>query len=51
MAGGAFPPGDTAPRAVSEEFFNSVCPKERRYYVNISEVNEGIVWGPVSGVV
>lgn len=51
MAGGSFPPGDSAPRAVNEDFFKKVCPKERRYVVSIKTVNEGIEWKPVKDVV
>ena len=51
MAGGAFPPGDNAPRAVSEAFFKQVCPEERRTIISIKEVNEGLGVNPVIGVV
>ena len=51
MAGGAFPPGDPAPRAVNEAFFKQVCPKERRTNITIEEVNQGLQGKPVIDVV
>lgn len=51
MAGGSFPPGDSAPRAVSEEFFNHVCPAERRTNISIKAVNEGLEYRPVMEVI
>lgn len=51
MAGGAFPMGDSAPRAVNEDYFNEVCPKEQRSVIRIKAVNKGLEGKPVKEVV
>jgi hypothetical protein len=38
MVGGEMPPGDTAPRAVSKDFFNKVCPHPT--IVHVTDVND-----------
>src|SRR6267154_5372957 len=38
MVGGAMPPGDNTPRAVSKEFFHKVCPNPT--VIQVSEVND-----------
>jgi hypothetical protein len=38
MVGGALPPGDTAPRFVSKDFFRKVCPNPT--IIHSSEVND-----------
>lgn len=43
MAGAtSFLPGDNHPRAVSIEYFDKICPYERRTFVEIKDVNEGL---------
>ena len=50
IAGGPFPPEQPNPRSVSVEFFNEVCPEERRVRVNIHEMKEGLEWWNVPSV-
>jgi len=38
MVGGTLPPGDTAPRFVSKDFFNKVCPNPT--ILHASDVND-----------
>ncbi|KAG1743088.1 hypothetical protein EDB19DRAFT_1700006 [Suillus lakei] len=38
MVGGALPPGDTTPRAVSKDFFNKVCPHPT--IIHVTDVND-----------
>lgn len=38
MVGGEMPPGDSAPRAVSKDFFNKVCPHPT--IVHVTDVND-----------
>ncbi|KAJ7247589.1 hypothetical protein C8J57DRAFT_1080775 [Mycena rebaudengoi] len=42
VAGGPFEPGDPAPRAVSEAWFDVVCPPERRRYINTRDVKPAV---------
>ena len=42
MAGGPFPPEHPNPRAVTVEFFNQVCPENKRTRVSIKEMNDGL---------
>ncbi|KAH9854362.1 hypothetical protein C2E23DRAFT_818421 [Lenzites betulinus] len=37
-AGGPLPPGDTAPRAVTKEYFDQVCPPSERHVIMSDEV-------------
>ena len=46
IVGGPLPPGDRAPRAVNEDFFNRVCPYDRRKFIDIQEVNNGLKTKP-----
>ena len=43
MAGGPFPPGldPTPPRAVNEEYFHTVCPKDRTRIIKLSDIQNG----------
>lgn len=50
MAGGPFPPDRPAPRAVTKEFFEQVCPKERRTRISIEETNKDVKDVPVIDV-
>jgi hypothetical protein len=40
LIGGPFEPGDDAPRAVSKNYFNEVCPKSQRTIIDTEEVND-----------
>jgi len=40
LIGGPFEPGDDAPRAVSKNYFNEVCPPSKRTIINTQEVND-----------
>ena len=42
IAGGPFPLEHPNPRAVSVEFFNQVCPEDKRTRISIKEMNEGL---------
>lgn len=42
MAGGPFPADRPAPRAVTREFFEQVCPMSRRTRISIEETNKDI---------
>ncbi|CDO76489.1 hypothetical protein BN946_scf184615.g15 [Trametes cinnabarina] len=39
-AGGPFPPGDSAPRAVVKEYFDQVCPPSERVVMSSDEVTD-----------
>ncbi|KAI8981311.1 hypothetical protein BD414DRAFT_492292 [Trametes punicea] len=39
-AGGPFPPGDPAPRAVVKEYFDQVCPPSERHVLRSDEVTD-----------
>jgi len=41
-AGGPWDEGDTAPRAVSEEYFNIVCPRQERKIINTRDVKPAL---------
>ncbi|KAE9396113.1 hypothetical protein BT96DRAFT_997035 [Gymnopus androsaceus JB14] len=41
-AGGAFEAGDDAPRAISEHWFDIVCPYEQRRFINTREVKPAV---------
>lgn len=43
-AGGAWDEGDDAPRSISEEWFDVVCPKKERRIINTREVKPIIGW-------
>ena len=42
IAGGAFPPDVSSPRAVSAEWFKRICPRHRRTRIGIKDVNKGL---------
>ncbi|KAJ7240722.1 hypothetical protein C8J57DRAFT_1438868 [Mycena rebaudengoi] len=42
IAGGAFEPGDSTPRSISEAWFDVVCPKERRRYINTRDLKPAV---------
>jgi len=42
--GGMWPPGDPAPRSVSTEWFNIVCPPERRRKITTEAIKAPIRW-------
>ncbi|KAL5519362.1 hypothetical protein ACEPAH_1045 [Sanghuangporus vaninii] len=46
ISGGPFPPEHPNPRAVSVEFFDQVCPENKRSRVSIKEMNEGLEGRP-----
>ncbi len=41
-AGGPWDEGDTAPRAVSEEYFNIVCPRQDRKIINTRDIKPAL---------
>lgn len=43
-AGGPWGPGDKAPRAISDKWFDVVCPKNERRYINTHDVKPAIYW-------
>ncbi|KAG6883710.1 hypothetical protein C0992_008035 [Termitomyces sp. T32_za158] len=43
-AGGSWDVGDGAPRSISEEWFDVVCPREERRIINTGEVKPTIGW-------
>ncbi|KAF9484849.1 hypothetical protein BDN70DRAFT_872119 [Pholiota conissans] len=43
-AGGPWDPNDTAPRSVSERWYDIVCPKEERRIINTHDVKPAIYW-------
>lgn len=47
VAGGSFPPDDLSPRAVNKEFYDQVCPDERRVSLSIEQINSGLKGRPV----
>jgi hypothetical protein len=51
-SGDPWPAGDPAPRAVSEVWYNHMCPEENRYFINTAVVNEelGINLGTTDGI-
>jgi hypothetical protein len=40
LIGAPFEPGDDAPRAVSKNYFDQICPKSKRVYIDAEEVND-----------
>ncbi|KAJ7461220.1 hypothetical protein FB451DRAFT_490693 [Mycena latifolia] len=42
VAGGPFEPDDPAPRAVSEDWFDVVCPRRERRYINTRDVKPAV---------
>ncbi|KDR82440.1 hypothetical protein GALMADRAFT_237765 [Galerina marginata CBS 339.88] len=42
--GGAWEDGDLSPRAVSNQWFDVVCPKAERRYINTHDVKPAIYW-------
>jgi hypothetical protein len=40
LIGGPFEPGDDAPRAVSKNYFNDVCPPSKRTIIDTKDVND-----------
>ncbi|KAF8155253.1 hypothetical protein K438DRAFT_1862851 [Mycena galopus ATCC 62051] len=46
VAGGPFEEGDPAPRSVSKEWFDDVCPKSERRYINTREVKPLVAQSP-----
>ena len=42
IAGGTFPVGHSAPRAVSFEYFQKVCPKKKIKVLYVEEINRGL---------
>ncbi|KAJ7676554.1 hypothetical protein DFH06DRAFT_1428091 [Mycena polygramma] len=42
IAGGPFEPGDPSPRAISELWFDVVCPPEERRYLNTRDVKPAV---------
>ena len=51
MAGGDFPTGVSAPRAVSKAYFNEVvCPNGQRSVIRIKAVNKDLEGKPVKEV-
>ena len=50
LIGGHFEPGDDAPRAVSKNYFNEVCPPSKRTILDTEEVNnESIRYSETAG--
>ncbi|KAJ3575870.1 hypothetical protein NP233_g814 [Leucocoprinus birnbaumii] len=43
-AGGPWGADDNAPRSVSEEYFDIVCPKQERRIINTRDIKPGIRW-------
>ncbi|KAF9258031.1 hypothetical protein L218DRAFT_878110 [Marasmius fiardii PR-910] len=43
-AGGLFDPNDPSPRAVSEKFFDIVCPHDRRKLLHTEDIKPNIGW-------
>lgn len=43
-AGSSWGPGDSAPRAISDKWFDVVCPKSERRYINTHDVKPAIYW-------
>ncbi|KAI0830864.1 hypothetical protein BC628DRAFT_1312385 [Trametes gibbosa] len=50
-AGGPFPPGDPAPRAVTKEYFDEVCPPSERHIIMSDEVTNAYEAEPHAGQV
>ncbi|KAJ6550098.1 hypothetical protein B0H19DRAFT_951655 [Mycena capillaripes] len=46
VAGGAFESDDTAPRAVSEDWFDVVCPWHKRRYINTRDIKPAVAQAP-----
>ncbi|KAJ6550104.1 hypothetical protein B0H19DRAFT_1211458 [Mycena capillaripes] len=46
VAGGPFESDDTAPRAVSEDWFDVVCPRNERRYINTRDVKPAVKEAP-----
>ncbi|KAJ6454345.1 hypothetical protein C8R45DRAFT_601416 [Mycena sanguinolenta] len=42
VAGGPFEPGDPAPRSISADWFDVVCPRHERRYLNTREVKPAV---------
>lgn len=51
LAGGPFPSDQPNPRSVNVEYFEKVCPFDRRTRLSIKELNEGLEGRPVIEVV
>ena len=43
-AGGFWDPDDNAPRSISEEWFNTVCPKSERRIIYAGDVKPAVYW-------
>ncbi|KAK7060401.1 hypothetical protein VNI00_001166 [Paramarasmius palmivorus] len=43
-AGGSWEPGDSAPRSISDKWFDIVCPKSERRIINTRDVKPAIQW-------
>ncbi|KAH9480254.1 Strobilurin A biosynthesis cluster protein l1 [Psilocybe cubensis] len=43
-AGGPWGPGDSSPRSISDKWYEVVCPKEERKYINTHDVKPAIYW-------
>ena len=43
-AGGLWDPGDTAPRSISERWFDIVCPKSERRIIDTQDVKPPVYW-------
>jgi hypothetical protein len=51
MIGGSFEPGDDTPRAVSENYFKSICPESKRTIIYTDNViNETMRYSKTIGV-
>ncbi|KAJ7205855.1 hypothetical protein B0H12DRAFT_1034925 [Mycena haematopus] len=50
VAGGPFEPGDPAPRAISKDWFDVVCPRSERRYINTRDVKPAVAQAPGSEV-
>ncbi|KAJ7798475.1 hypothetical protein B0H14DRAFT_2906708 [Mycena olivaceomarginata] len=46
VAGGPFEPGDPAPRAISSDWFDVVCPRSERRYINTRDVKPAVAHAP-----
>ncbi|KAJ7927715.1 hypothetical protein B0H13DRAFT_1970214 [Mycena leptocephala] len=46
VAGGPFESGDPSPRAISEDWFNIVCPSHERRYINTRDVKPAVAEAP-----
>ncbi|KAK7053527.1 hypothetical protein R3P38DRAFT_2850795 [Favolaschia claudopus] len=46
VAGGPFEPGDPAPRSISSDWFEVVCPRSERRYINTRDVKPAVDGAP-----